>query len=255
VVLMDVQLPGQDDLEILQELKHRRPNLPVIIITVCDSAETVIRAATLGVEEYLVKPFDLERLKRLVADTMQRRELPAAVPTPALETFDPGAVPILGHSRAMQEVYKMIGKSAARDVTVLITGESGTGKELIARALHAYSRRANGPFVAINCTAIPETLLESELFGYERGAFSGANEARLGHFALAHRGTLFLDEIGDMPLTLQAKLLRGCCRSGKCTAWVHPNPGGSLCASLRPPTRSRKLCLALVASARICTIA
>jgi transcriptional regulator with PAS, ATPase and Fis domain len=115
---------------------------------------------------------------------------------------------MVGHSRAMQEVYKIIGKTAARDVTVLITGESGTGKELVARALHAYSRREKGPFLALNCAAIPDTLLESELFGYERGAFSGATEARPGKFELAHGGTLFLDEIGDMPLVLQSKLLR-----------------------------------------------
>ena len=208
LVLLDVQLPGPDGLETLQALKHKRPDLPVILMTACDSAETVIRAAALDVEEYLVKPFDLKRLKQLIADTLRRWEFPVAVPDAPIEAFDPGAVPILGHSQAMQGVYKLIGKSAARDVTVLITGESGTGKELIARALHAYSRRTKGPFLALNCTAIPETLLESELFGYERGAFSGATEARPGHFELAQRGTLFLDEIGDMPLLLQAKLLR-----------------------------------------------
>jgi DNA-binding NtrC family response regulator len=207
-VLLDVQLPDHDGLETLQSLKHRRPDLPVILMTACDSAETIIRTAALDAEEYLVKPCEQARLKRLIADTLRRWEVPALVPNPPLETFDPSAVPILGQSQAMQEVYKLVGKSTARDVTVWITGESGTGKELIARALHAYSRRAQGPFLAINCTAIPETLLESELFGYERGAFSGATEARPGHFELAHGGTLFLDEIGDMPLLLQGKLLR-----------------------------------------------
>ncbi|MBI3303535.1 MAG: sigma-54-dependent Fis family transcriptional regulator [Deltaproteobacteria bacterium] len=208
LVLMDVRMPGEDGLDILQELKRLRPELPVIMMTAFVSAETAIRATTLDAEDYLVKPFDVDGLKRLIATTLQRQELPAAAADPPIEILDIGAVPILGHSRAMQEVYKIVGKSAARDVTVLITGESGTGKELVARALHAYSRREKGLFLAINCAAIPETLLESELFGHERGAFSGATEARPGKFELAHGGTLFLDEIGDMPVILQSKLLR-----------------------------------------------
>ncbi|MGE0683900.1 MAG: sigma-54 interaction domain-containing protein, partial [Candidatus Binatia bacterium] len=165
-------------------------------------------ATTLDAEDYVVKPFDVDALKRLIAITLQRHESAPAETDPPQQRFDIGAMPILGHSRAMQDVYKTIGKSASRDVTVLITGESGTGKELVARALHVYSQRETGPFLAINCAAIPESLLESELFGYERGAFSGATEARSGKFELAHGGTLFLDEIGDMPLVLQAKLLR-----------------------------------------------
>src|SRR5262245_27232770 len=208
LVLMDVRMPGTDGLDTLQELKRLRPDLPVIMMTAFVSAETAIRATTLDAEDYLVKPFDVDALKRLIATTLQRRGSPPTTVEPTLETLDTGAVPILGHSRPMQEVYKIVGKTAARDVTVLITGESGTGKELVAQALHAYSRRAKGPFVAINCAAIPDTLLESELFGYERGAFSGATEARPGKFELAHGGTLFLDEIGDMPLVLQSKLLR-----------------------------------------------
>jgi DNA-binding NtrC family response regulator len=209
LVLMDVRMPETDGLDTLQELKRLRPDLPVIMMTAFVSAETAIRATTLDAEDYLVKPFDVDALKRLIATTLQRRESSSsAIAEPAPETFAPGAVPILGHSKPMQEVYKIIGKTAARDVTVLLTGESGTGKELVARALHAYSPREKGPFVAINCAAIPDTLLESELFGYERGAFSGAIEARPGKFELAHGGTLFLDEIGDMPLLLQAKLLR-----------------------------------------------
>jgi len=208
LVLMDVRMPGQDGLDTLQELKRLRPRLPVIIMTAFATAETAIRSTTLDAEDYLVKPFDVDVLKRLIADILQRQEpnLPA-VDLP-VATLDFGTVPILGHSRAMQEIYKIVGKTAARDVTVLITGESGTGKELIARALHAYSRREQGPFLAINCAAIPENLLESELFGYERGAFSGATESRPGKFELAHGGTLFLDELGDMPPILQSKLLR-----------------------------------------------
>jgi two-component system response regulator AtoC len=208
LVLMDVRMPGRDGVDTLQELKRLRPQLPVIIMTAFATAETAIRATTLGAEDYLVKPLNVDSLKRLIADTLQRREPPSAEAESPIWTLNTGGVPILGHSRAMQEVYKIVGKSAARDVTVLITGESGTGKELIARALHAYSRREKGPFVAINCAAIPETLLESELFGHERGAFSGATEARPGKFELAHEGVLFLDEIGDMPIIPQSKLLR-----------------------------------------------
>jgi DNA-binding NtrC family response regulator len=208
LVLMDVRMPGTDGLDTLQALKRLRPDLPVIMMTAFVSAETAIRATTLDAEDYLVKPFDVDALKQLIATTLQRRDSSSATTEPALETLETGAVPILGHSRPMQEVYKIVGKTAARDVTVLITGESGTGKELVAQALHAYSRRDKGPFIAINCAAIPDTLLESELFGYERGAFSGAVEARPGKFELAHGGTLFLDEIGDMPLLLQSKLLR-----------------------------------------------
>jgi DNA-binding NtrC family response regulator len=201
-------MPGTDGLDTLQELKRLRPDLPVIMMTAFVSAETAIRATTLDAEDYLVKPFDVDALKQLIATTLQRRASSSATTEPALETQEPGAVPLLGQSKPMQDVYKIVGKIAARDVTVLLTGESGTGKELVARALHAYSRREKGPFIAINCAAIPDTLLESELFGYERGAFSGAIEARPGKFELAHGGTLFLDEIGDMPLVLQSKLLR-----------------------------------------------
>lgn len=209
LVLMDVRMPGIDGLDTLQELKRRRPDLPVIMMTAFVSAETAIRATTLDAEDYLVKPFDVDALKRLLSTTLQQQAgVAAGESDPDAQSFDTDAMPMLGRSRAMQDVYKSIGKSAAHDVTVLITGESGTGKELVARALHAYSPRTKGPFLAINCAAIPDALLESELFGYERGAFSGAIDSRPGKFELAHGGTLFLDEIGDMPLALQAKLLR-----------------------------------------------
>jgi two-component system nitrogen regulation response regulator GlnG len=208
LVLMDVRMPGADGLHTLQELKRRRPDLPVIMMTAFVSAETAIRATTLDAEDYLVKPFDVDALKRLIALTLQRQAAPPTHAEAEVHRFDTGVMPILGRSRAIQEVYKIIGKSAARDITVLITGESGTGKELVARALHTYSPRVKGPFLAINCAAIPDSLLESELFGHERGAFSGATEARPGKFELAHGGVLFLDEVGDMPLVLQAKLLR-----------------------------------------------
>ena len=211
LILMDVRMPNRDGLDTLEEVKQRRPSLPVIMMTAFVSAETAIRSTALDADDYLVKPFDVAALKQLIAQTLQKHasvEMPQQLPQAIPETRPPDAVPMLGNSRAMQEVYKIIGKSAAQDITVLITGESGTGKELVARALHTYSQRSKGPFLAINCAAIPDALLESELFGFEKGAFSGAVESRPGKFELAHGGTLFLDEIGDMPPLLQSKLLR-----------------------------------------------
>ena len=214
LVLMDVRMPDKDGLATLQELKQQRPDLPVIMMTAFVSAETAIRATTFDAEDYLEKPLDIELLKKLITDTLQRRSQSqydvASIPEDDTESdsSEMSTVPLFGHSPAMQQVYKTIGKTAARDVTVLITGESGTGKELVARALHTYSHRNTGPFLALNCAAIGDSLLESELFGHERGAFSGATEARPGKFELAHGGSLFLDEIGDMPLVLQSKLLR-----------------------------------------------
>jgi two-component system nitrogen regulation response regulator GlnG len=208
LMLLDVRMPGENGLDTLQEIKRHYSELPVIIMTAFASAETAIQATTFDAEDYLIKPLDVDNLKHVIATVLQRQQPQTASPTPSLDIPAFGAVPMLGQSRAMQEVYKIIGKSATRDVTVLITGESGTGKELIARALHTYSSRSQHPFLAINCAAIPDTLLESELFGYERGAFSGAVETRPGKFELAHGGTLFLDEIGDMPILLQSKLLR-----------------------------------------------
>ncbi|MGE0825797.1 MAG: sigma-54-dependent transcriptional regulator [Candidatus Binatia bacterium] len=208
LVLLDVRMPEENGLDTLQEIKRQYPELPVIMMTAFASAETAIRSTTFDAEDYLVKPLDVDNLKQLIVTALQRRHAQLPPPPPVAEVGTAGVGLMLGQSRAMQEVYKAVGKSAARDITVLITGESGTGKELVARALHAYSERAHGPFLAINCAAIPDTLLESELFGYERGAFSGAVEARPGKFELAQGGTLFLDEIGDMPILLQAKLLR-----------------------------------------------
>ena len=213
LVLMDVRMPGKDGLSTLQELKQQRPDLPVIMMTAFVSAETAIRATTFDAEDYLEKPLNIELLKQLITDTLQRSQQQSdtrhtSEEEAESETSERSTVPLFGHSPAMQQVYKTIGKTAARDVTVLITGESGTGKELVARALHTYSHRNTGPFLALNCAAIPDSLLESELFGHERGAFSGATESRPGKFELAHGGSLFLDEIGDMPLALQSKLLR-----------------------------------------------
>jgi DNA-binding NtrC family response regulator len=208
LVLLDVRMPGENGLDTLQEIKRCHHEIPVIVMTAFASAETAIRSTTFDAEDYLIKPLDVDKLKHVISAILQRRQSQAAPRTAPLEMPTSGAIPMLGQSRAMQEVYKIIGKSATRDVIVLITGESGTGKELIARALHTYSGRSQHPFLAINCAAIPDTLLESELFGYERGAFSGATESRPGKFELAQGGTLFLDEIGDMPILLQSKLLR-----------------------------------------------
>jgi DNA-binding NtrC family response regulator len=206
LVLLDIHLGGQDGLDTLRKLKTLRPELPVIIMTAFGTAETAIRATKFDAEEYILKPFDVRAFKQLITETLKRRAVSLPERDEGLAINE--ALPILGQSRPMQDVYRIVGRAATRDVTVLITGESGTGKELVARAIHMYSRREKGPFTAVNCAAIPETLLESEFFGYERGAFSGATEAHPGKFEQVHGGTLFLDEIGDMPLVLQSKLLR-----------------------------------------------
>ena len=208
LVLLDIRLPGQDGLDTLRKLKALKPELPVIMMTAFGTAETAIRATKLDADDYVLKPFDVSEFKQLIAKTLEHQAVSLLERKKGGVLADTGAVPILGQSRSMQEIYRIVGRAAAQNVTVLITGESGTGKELIARAIHMYSRREKGPFLAVNCAAIPESLLESEFFGYERGAFSGATEGRPGKFELAHGGTLFLDEIGDMPFVLQSKLLR-----------------------------------------------
>jgi nitrogen regulation protein NR(I) len=208
VVILDVKLPDQSGLDLFAQIKQLHPRIPVIIITAFASTETAIEAMKRGAFEYLLKPVDLHQLREVVekATALSRMQ---NVPTvfdsdPALSAGDQ----IVGQSSAMQEVYKSIGRFAAQDVTVLILGESGTGKELVARALYQHSKRAERPFLAINCAAIPENLLESELFGHEKGAFTGADRLRIGKFEQAQGGTLFLDEIGDMSPTTQAKILR-----------------------------------------------
>ena len=203
VVLLDVRLPGLSGLETLERIRDRHPNLPVIVMTAYGNVETAIRSTALAARDYLLKPVDVPALKKLLDEI-----LPQDVKPTEAETAAPGEVHMLGRSRAMHDLFKLIGRAAAADTTVLVTGESGTGKELIARAIHEHGGHQRGPFVAINCAAIPENLLESELFGHERGAFTGADAQRPGKFELAHRGTLILDEIGEMAPALQAKLLR-----------------------------------------------
>ncbi|GIW94178.1 MAG: nitrogen assimilation regulatory protein [Pirellulaceae bacterium] len=208
VVLLDILLPDENGLEIFRRMRARDSKLPVIFVTASGSASTAIEAMRLGAFDYLTKPLNLREVHQVVERALEVRRLAhAPVKIDSSPDVDSGDV-IIGRSAAMQEVYKAIGLVAPQDVTVLITGESGTGKELVARAIYQYSRRADGPFLAVNCAAIPETLLESELFGHEKGAFTGADRRRIGKFEQCHKGTIFLDEVGDMPLLLQSKILR-----------------------------------------------
>jgi two-component system nitrogen regulation response regulator GlnG len=209
VVLLDVNLPDLSGLEVYRRIRQIDARIPVIFITWATTADTAIEAMKEGAYDYLFKPLDLGLLRGVVAQAVELGRLmrrPAVV-AETLSTEDSGDA-IIGRCPAMGEVYKAIGRVAAQSVIVLITGESGTGKELVARAIYQHSTRAQAPFLAINCAAIPENLLESELFGHEKGAFTGADRQRIGKFEQCSGGTLFLDEIGDMPLATQAKILR-----------------------------------------------
>jgi len=208
VAILDVRLTDMTGLELFDRIREIDPRLPVIVVTAYAATETAIEAMKRGAYEYLLKPIDLPQLRELVQRAL---ELSRFRHVPAVFEDDQESVEgekIVGRSQAMQEVYKAIGRVARSDVTVLITGESGTGKELVARALWQHSGRADKTFLAINCAAIPETLLESELFGHEKGAFTGADRRRIGRFEQANGGTLFLDEVSDMSPGTQAKLLR-----------------------------------------------
>ena len=208
LVVMDVRLPGMSGLEAFKAIREIEPKLPVIVMTAFGTTETAIEATKLGAFEYVLKPFEIPEILALIDQALEAgRFMRSRVEIDVV----PGAASaeaIIGRSKAMQEVYKAIGRVASTDATVLIRGDSGTGKELVARALYQHSLRANKPFLVINCVAIPETLLESELFGYEKGAFTGAASRRVGKIQKAHEGTIFLDEIGDMPFSIQAKILR-----------------------------------------------
>lgn len=209
LILLDNKLPDRTGLDVLQEIKKNHPKVPVIIMTAFGTTETAIEAMRLGAFDYILKPFELEEISELVTKGLEAHNLmKRAVAIPALSQKSEDSDQIIGKSKAMQEVYKLIGQVAESDVTVLIRGESGTGKELVARAIYQYSRRKEGPFLAINCAAIPETLLESELFGHEKGAFTGASKKRIGKFEQCNKGTILLDEVGDMTLSTQAKVLR-----------------------------------------------
>ncbi len=203
VLVSDIRMPGGSGIDLLQELKTSRPQLPVIIMTAYSDLDSAVSAFQSGAFEYLSKPFDLDRAVELIRRAVDESLREQGTVEAGLETPE-----LLGQAPAMQDVFRAIGRLSPSQVTVLITGESGSGKELVARALHRHSPRAGGPFVAINTAAIPRDLLESELFGHERGAFTGAQTARRGRFEQAEGGTLFLDEIGDMPFELQTRLLR-----------------------------------------------
>jgi len=205
LVITDVVMPDENAFDMLPRIKKARPELPVVVMSAQNTFMTAIRASETGAYEYLPKPFDLTELMSVVARALAEPRSPkyaAAANEPA------DAMPLVGRSPAMQDIYRMLARMMQTDLTVMITGESGTGKELVARALHEYGRRRGGPFVAINMAAIPRDLIESELFGHERGAFTGAQHRSSGRFEQADGGTLFLDEIGDMPMEAQTRLLR-----------------------------------------------
>jgi two-component system nitrogen regulation response regulator GlnG len=209
LVMMDVRMGGVSGLETLRRLRQTDAKQMVIMMTAYGTTQTAIEAMKLGAYDYLLKPFDVPRLKQLVLNALKAardmRQVVSYQPLLESEDYDLG---IIGRSEGMQSVFKIIGQLAGSNATALITGESGTGKELVARAIYHHSRRAAQTFLAINCAAIPENLLESELFGHEKGAFTGATAQRIGKFEQCHRGTIFLDEIGDMTLSTQAKILR-----------------------------------------------
>ena len=203
VLVSDIRMPGPSGLELLKTVKQRHPAVPVIVMTAYSDLDSAVAAFHGGAYEYLPKPFDVDQAVDLIRRALDESQREAAAAEPVVE-----APEILGQAPAMQEVFRAIGRLSQSGATVLITGESGTGKELVARALHRHSARAAKPFVAINTAAMPKDLLESELFGHERGSFTGAQQQRRGRFEQAEGGTLFLDEIGDMPAELQTRLLR-----------------------------------------------
>ncbi|MFW6011249.1 MAG: sigma-54-dependent transcriptional regulator [Desulfosalsimonas sp.] len=214
LILLDYKMPDLNGLDTLAQIRGNRVKTPVIIMTAYGTTSLAIEAMKAGAYDYLVKPFERRDLSRIVNEALQvNRQMKQVVRLPAPESEpaaaqEDHALQMIGSSRKMQEIYKLIGQVAEKDVAVLITGESGTGKELAARAIYHHSGRSEHPFIAVNCAAIPESLFESELFGHERGAFTGADRTYIGKFERCHNGTLFLDEIGELPQSLQAKLLR-----------------------------------------------
>jgi two-component system nitrogen regulation response regulator GlnG len=204
LVITDVVMPDENAFELLPRIKKMRPNLPIIVMSAQNTFMTAIKASERGAYDYLPKPFDLKELVSIVGRALSEPKNRSISPTPD----DTEGMPLVGRSPAMQEIYRALARLMQTDLTVMISGESGTGKELVARALHDYGKRRNGPFVAINMAAIPRDLIESELFGHEKGAFTGASARSSGRFEQAEGGTLFLDEIGDMPMEAQTRLLR-----------------------------------------------
>jgi two-component system, NtrC family, nitrogen regulation response regulator GlnG len=205
LIVTDVLLPDESAFDLLPRIKKTRPDLPIVVMSAQNTFMTAIRASERGAYEYLPKPFDLKELISIIGRALSE---PKERPRPAAKAEDFESIPLVGRSPAMQEIYRVLARLMQTDLTVMIAGESGTGKELVARALHDYGKRRNGPLVAVNMAAIPRELIESELFGHEKGAFTGANARNAGRFEQAEGGTLFLDEIGDMPMEAQTRLLR-----------------------------------------------
>ena len=203
IAILDVVLPDENTLDLLPRIKQRRPQLPIIMMSAQNTLLTAVRATERGAFDYLPKPFDLSDLVSMV-----KRAFAVPAPGGSATVGQEETLPIIGRSAPMQDIYRIIARLTGTDLTALVTGESGTGKELVARAMHDYGKRRNGPFVAVNMAAIPRELIESELFGHEKGAFTGAAVRKIGRFEQAEGGTLFLDEIGDMPLEAQTRLLR-----------------------------------------------
>jgi nitrogen regulation protein NR(I) len=209
LVLMDIRMGATNGLDTLRKLRELDPKLLIIMMTAYGTTQTAIEAMKLGAYDYVLKPLEVPKLKALIDSALKTaRDMREVVSYQPLLASEDHAEGIVGKSEPMQQVFKLIGQVSQSDATVLITGESGTGKELVARAIYHHSRRAENPFLAINCAAIPEHLLESELFGHEKGAYTGAVERRIGKFEQCDQGTIFLDEIGDMPLSTQTKILR-----------------------------------------------
>ncbi len=214
LILLDYKMPDLNGIDILIRIKKSQVKTPVIVMTAYGTTELAIETMKRGAYDYLVKPFERKELSRVVSEALLvNRQMKEMVnfpdsESPIVSAAEKGSLQIIGNSKKMQDVYKLIGQIAEKDVPVLITGESGTGKELVARAIYHHSRRSQNPFIAINCAAIPDNLFESELFGYERGAFTGAERTYIGKLERCNGGTCFLDEIGDLSLPLQAKLLR-----------------------------------------------
>ncbi len=206
LIITDVVMPDENGLDLIPRIKKLRPELRIIVMSAQNTLLTAVKATERGAFEYLPKPFDLRELVNVVERALTAQNAPAAAPGDGEQADE--QLPLIGRSPAMQEIYRVLARLMGTDLTVMITGESGTGKELVARALHDYGKRRSGPFVAINMAAIPRELIESELFGHEKGSFTGATARGVGRFEQAQGGTLFLDEIGDMPLEAQTRLLR-----------------------------------------------
>jgi two-component system nitrogen regulation response regulator GlnG len=247
LVITDVVMPDENAFELLPRIKKLRPELPIIVMSAQNTFMTAIKASERGAYDYLPKPFDLKELVAIVGRAMNE---PKGRRPQKQEEIE--GMPLVGRSPAMQEIYRALARLMQTDLTVMITGESGTGKELVARALHDYGKRKKGPFVAINMAAIPRDLIESELFGHEKGAFTGANQRSPGRFEQAEGGTLFLDEIGDMPMDAQTRLLR-VLQQGEYTTVGGRTPSRPMCGSLRRRTRTCASSSNRGCSARICS--